>query len=70
MKRVQSYPGTGFTVTYDPNTCIHAAECARGLPAVFVPEERPWVRPGAASAKQIAEVVARCPSGALQFVKG
>jgi uncharacterized Fe-S cluster protein YjdI len=70
MKRIQSYPGAGFTVTYDPNTCIHAAECARGLPAVFVPEERPWVRTGAASADEIAAQVARCPSGALQFLKG
>jgi hypothetical protein len=39
----------------------------RGLPAVFRPAAKPWVKVDAATADQIAEVVARCPSGALHF---
>jgi uncharacterized Fe-S cluster protein YjdI len=68
MKLLQTYDGDGIQVTYDPRLCIHAAECARGLPAVFVPGQRPWVRPRAAAPEQVAEVVARCPSGALRIV--
>ena len=68
MGKVQTYAGAGFEVTYDAETCIHAAECVRGLPEVFDPQARPWVRPERAPAERIAEVVARCPSGALRFV--
>src|SRR5215210_6203022 len=38
-----------------------------GLPEVFDPSERPWVRPDRANPDRVAEVVMRCPSGALQF---
>jgi len=68
MAKLQVYAGDGFEVTYDPAVCSHAAECARGLPEVFDPEARPWIRPERAPAARIAEVVARCPSGALRFV--
>jgi hypothetical protein len=34
---------------------------------VFNPSERPWVNPERAKADHVAEVVMRCPTGALQF---
>lgn len=68
MAKLQVYAGDGFEVTYDPAVCTHAGECVRGLPEVFDSEARPWIRPERAPAARIAEVVARCPSGALEFV--
>ncbi len=68
MAKLQVYAGADFEVTYDSDLCIHAKECVRGLPEVFDAEARPWVRPERAPAARIAEVVARCPSGALRFV--
>jgi len=56
-------------ITYDAHRCIHAAECIRGLPAVFDSGRRPWIVPSAASADEIANVIARCPSGALHFIR-
>lgn len=67
MGKLQVYAGDGFEVTYDPDVCTHAAECVRGLPAVFDPKARPWIQPGKAPAAEVAAVVARCPSGALRF---
>ena len=67
MAKVHEYKGQSILVTYDAKRCIHAAECVHGLPEVFDPEARPWVDPDAASADQLAEVVMRCPTGALQF---
>jgi len=29
-------------VAWEPAFCIHAAECLRGLPAVFANQRRPW----------------------------
>ncbi len=52
-------------VTWDATRCIHAAECVRGLPEVFDPAAKPWIRPAATDAASLAEVVNRCPSGAL-----
>ncbi len=34
-KRLQMYEGGGVVVSFDPNVCIHAADCIRGLPTVF-----------------------------------
>ncbi|MBD0716099.1 (4Fe-4S)-binding protein [Streptomyces sp. CBMA370] len=65
--RLKEYEGEGITVTFEPRRCLHAAECVRGLPEVFDLSRRPWVHPGDAPAERVAEVVRRCPSGALQY---
>ena len=46
---------------------MHFAECIRGLPAVFDVHERPWIQPNNAPPGLVAEVVRRCPSGALRY---
>ena len=61
------YESAEAIVTWDESVCVHAAECVRGLPAVFDPRAKPWVRLAAADVEAIAETVARCPSGALKF---
>ncbi|MFE5487271.1 (4Fe-4S)-binding protein [Streptomyces sp. NPDC056527] len=65
--KLKEYAGEGITVTFEPRRCLHAAECVRGLPAVFDVEKRPWISPDGADASLVAEVVRRCPSGALQY---
>ena len=67
MAKIREYEGDGITVRYDARRCIHAAECVKGLRAVFDPDRRPWIDAGAADPDQIARVVSRCPSGALEF---
>ena len=61
------YADDAIEITYDAHRCIHAEECIHGLPAVFDSGRRPWIVPSAASADEIANVIARCPSGALHF---
>lgn len=61
------YTSDAITVTFVAQRCIHAAKCVRGLPAVFDKSRRPWVLPSAAPAEEIAEVVERCPTGALHY---
>ncbi|MEV1155088.1 (4Fe-4S)-binding protein [Micromonospora chokoriensis] len=63
----KTYEGQKITVTFEARRCLHAAECVRGLPEVFDPGQRPWIRPDGAEAERLAEVVRRCPSGALQY---
>lgn len=61
------YSGERIEVTFDPARCLHAAECVRGLPAVFDTERRPWISPDGADPDAVAQVVRRCPSGALHY---
>ncbi|MCG8348901.1 MAG: CDGSH iron-sulfur domain-containing protein [Chloroflexales bacterium] len=61
------YTSDAIDVTYDAKRCIHAAECVRGLPAVFDTAQKPWVQPESAAANEVAAVVLRCPTGALHF---
>jgi CDGSH-type Zn-finger protein/uncharacterized Fe-S cluster protein YjdI len=64
---VHSYDGRAITVSYDVKRCIHVRECVRGLPNVFDPDKRPWIAPDDAAAEELAEVITRCPTGALHF---
>src|SRR3989442_7833055 len=67
MRKV--YRGRDIEVSFDLDICIHVAECLRGDPKVFQLRRRPWVLPDAGDANVIAEVVERCPSGALQYTR-
>lgn len=69
MAESKRYHSDAIDVTYDVRRCIHAAECVRGLPAVFNTQQRPWIQPAAADADAIAAVVQRCPTGALHFAR-
>jgi uncharacterized Fe-S cluster protein YjdI len=63
----KEYPADGITVLFDGTRCRHFAECVKGLPAVFNTKARPWIQPSAADPATVAEVVERCPSGALRY---
>ena len=65
MRRV--YRGDGIEVSFDLDRCIHVGECLLTLPEVFDLERRPWIDPDAADPEAIAEMILRCPSGALQY---
>jgi uncharacterized Fe-S cluster protein YjdI len=39
------YTGKHVDVSFDTARCRHAAECLRGLPAVFNTQQRPWIFP-------------------------
>jgi uncharacterized Fe-S cluster protein YjdI len=66
---VRHYANESIDISYDARRCIHAAECVRGLPAVFDTDRRPWILPSGASADAIAAVIERCPTGALHYTR-
>ncbi len=66
-RRLQIYVSPGITVTFDPEICMHSGNCVRGLPAVFDVSRHRWVMPELAPPQQVADQIARCPSGALQY---
>jgi uncharacterized Fe-S cluster protein YjdI/CDGSH-type Zn-finger protein len=61
------YRGRDVEVSFDLDICIHVAECLRGHPGVFNLNRRPWLLPDMAGADEVAEIVRRCPSGALLY---
>ena len=63
----KAYTAPGLTVYYDAARCIHFAACVRRLPDVFVPGQRPWIQADQAAPETVAEVVRRCPTGALHY---
>ena len=65
--KIFRYDGDGIVVTYEARRCIHARECVHGLSAVFDPNRKPWVDAKAAAAGDIARVIEKCPTGALQY---
>lgn len=65
--KLRRYEAPGIVVTYDVRRCIHAHECTQGLPQVFDPGRRVWVDAKQAHADEVADVIQRCPTGALHF---
>jgi len=61
------YSNGEVTVIWQPDLCVHAGNCARGLPRVFNPRRRPWVDATAATTAEIVAQVGKCPSGALSI---
>ena len=62
-----SYTNEVITVFFDPDVCIHAGACVRGLPAVFDVDEKPWINVNGAPLEQIIKQIKECPSGALSY---
>ncbi|OEK09043.1 hypothetical protein A8C32_14235 [Flavivirga aquatica] len=67
MSKIKEYSNNVVTVVWEPKKCIHSAICAKGLPEVFQPKDRPWIKIDAASTNNIIEQVKKCPSGALSY---
>lgn len=65
----KAYTGDDVEVKFHAKRCIHAAECVKGLPQVFDVQKRPWITPDNARADAIAQVIERCPSGALEYIR-
>ncbi len=66
-RKIRHYEAEGIVVAYEVARCIHARECVHGLPKVFDAQARPWIQPANAPAEAVAEVVRRCPTGALRY---
>jgi uncharacterized Fe-S cluster protein YjdI len=66
----KKYTNGEVTIVWKPTLCRHSTICwkqATGLPEVFNPMERPWIKPEASSTEEIIAQVKKCPSGALSY---
>jgi len=66
---MKEYSNKEIKVLWNPEKCIHARECVKGLPQVFCRDSTPWINMQGASSEEIMMVVDRCPSGALTYKK-
>jgi uncharacterized Fe-S cluster protein YjdI len=64
---MKEYSNKEIKVIWNPERCIHARECVKGLPQVFSRDRTPWINMQGASSEEIMSVVDRCPSGALTY---
>ena len=68
MKPIRkTYTAGDVTVVWQPSLCIHSKNCFHGLPQVFDPGLRPWVRTEGTPVADIVAQVRQCPSGALSI---
>lgn len=67
---IKKYTNGEITIVWKPGICEHSTLCwkgVEGLPHVFNPAEKPWIKPLSASTERIIEQINKCPSGALSF---
>ena len=68
-KKLATYEGEEADVQWDGRLCIHVGECGRANNNLFVAGRQPWCQPDRVSAEEVADVVTRCPSGALTYTR-
>jgi uncharacterized Fe-S cluster protein YjdI len=61
------YSNGEVTIVWKPDLCTHSGYCAKGLPDVFKPKQRPWITPESSVTEKIIDQVKKCPSGALSY---
>ena len=66
-KKVFDYNGKKIDVHWDGRLCIHIAECGNAEGDLFIGGRDPWCIPDTSNIEEIAEICARCPSGALTY---
>tara|TARA_R110000868_G_scaffold3388_2_gene21880 strand:+ start:2951 stop:3190 length:240 start_codon:yes stop_codon:yes gene_type:complete len=67
MSKKMNYTNGEITIVWEPGKCIHSAVCVKGLPDVFKPKEKPWIKIDAATTDEMVKQVKACPSGALSY---
>ena len=68
--RRRAFEGAEITIYDVRRLCAHAAVCTDNLPKVFDVTRPRWIDPDAAPPGDLADVVRRCPSGALAYAMG
>ena len=63
----KTYTNGEITVVWKPGVCIHSTVCWKGLPEVFNPKDRPWIKVDNSTTERIISQVDKCPSGALSY---
>ena len=63
----KEYKNEKITIVWDKDKCIHSGNCVRGLPEVFQPKERPWIKIEMAPTEAIKDQVLKCPTKALSY---
>lgn len=65
----KKYSNGEVTVVWKPGLCIHSKICWTGMPEVFDPKEKPWIKPEGGTTDAIIAQVEKCPSGALSYFR-
>jgi len=66
---VKEFSNGEVTVYWQPDLCIHSANCLIGLPEVFNTKKKPWINVHASNTKDIMKIIDTCPSRALLYLK-
>ncbi len=66
-KPIETYTSEDLVIRWNPDKCMHSANCAHGLPSVFDPRKIPWINMEGGLREDIINQVRKCPSGALSF---
>ena len=69
MEVVRKYSNGEVSIIWKPKLCIHSEHCFKGLPKVFNPKEKPWIKAENATSEELMKQVSQCPSGALSWEK-
>lgn len=67
MSKKYKYAGKDVQVTWNKTLCIHMGECGRAQGDIFKGGRDPWCEPDVAAIADVADVIERCPTGALAY---
>ena len=68
-KKVFKFTGEKIDASWDGRLCIHVGECTRAKGDLFESGRDPWGQPDLGAPDYVAEVIRRCPTGALAYTR-
>lgn len=66
---IKKFGGESADVFWDERLCIHVGECGRAANALFEGGRTPWCQPDLVGIGEVVDVVERCPTGALTYIR-
>ncbi len=69
MSKLKTFEGKEADVSWDERLCIHIGECGRAEGDLFIGGREPWCQPDVVDREGVCEVVERCPTGALTYIR-
>jgi uncharacterized Fe-S cluster protein YjdI len=68
-KGYRKYNGNEIDVYFNLNMCQHSANCTKSNHRIFDTKRKPWIKIDNGNAQDIMNIIDKCPSKALRYIK-
>ncbi|MDR1782000.1 MAG: (4Fe-4S)-binding protein [Bacilli bacterium] len=65
----RKYSGDDIDIYFNIDVCQHSGNCTHSNNEVFNVKRKPWIIANNGKKDEICQIIDKCPSGALKYIK-